>query len=39
MLRIRISHHRGLDRPADLPEQHVLKELEVQLQNLGVVRR
>jgi|SRR5215469_2385247 len=39
MLRIRISHHRGLDRPADLPEQQALKELEAQLRGLGFVRR
>jgi hypothetical protein len=39
MVRIRISHHRGLDRPADLPEQQALKELEAQLRDLGFVRR
>ena len=39
MVRIRISHHRGLDRPADLPEQQALKELEAQLRGVGFVRR
>lgn len=39
MLRIRISHHRGLDRPADLPEQQALKELEAQLRGLDFVRQ
>jgi hypothetical protein len=39
MFRIRISHSRGLDQPADLPEQHALEEVEKQLHELGVARR
>jgi len=39
MLRIRISHQRGLARPADLPEQQALKELEAQLRGLGFVHQ
>jgi hypothetical protein len=39
MLRIRISHCRGLDKPADLPEQQALAKLEKQLQSLGLARR
>jgi len=39
MLRIRISHHRGLDKPAGVPEQHALQEFETELQALGVTRR
>lgn len=37
--RIRISHRRGLDQPAGLAEQHVLEELENQLNGLGIARR
>jgi hypothetical protein len=36
MLRIRITHHRGLDQPAGKPEQHVLEEVEKELCRLGV---
>ena len=39
VVRIRISHYRGLARPSGLPEQHALKEVEEQLQALGVRRR
>jgi hypothetical protein len=39
VVRIRISHCRGLDQPSGLPEQHALKEIEEQLEALGVRRR
>ncbi len=39
MLRIRISHWRGLDKPSGLPEQHALEEIENQLHGLGIMRR
>jgi hypothetical protein len=39
ILRIRISHYRGLDQPAGVPEQRALDEIEKQLQSLGVPRR
>jgi hypothetical protein len=39
MLRIRISHWRGLDQPADLPEQQALEKVENRLHGLGVTRR
>jgi hypothetical protein len=39
MLRIRISHFRGLDQPAGLPEQRALEDIEKQLKSLGVARR
>lgn len=39
VLRIRISHHRGGDQPASLPEQRALEEVEKQLQGLGIRRR
>jgi hypothetical protein len=39
MLRIRISHFRGLDQPASLSEQHALQELEAELQGYGIARR
>lgn len=39
MLRIRISHFRGLDQSAGLPEQRALDEIENQLKGLGVARR
>lgn len=38
-LRIRISHHRGLGRPAGEPEQRALKEVEEKLGTMGVARR
>ncbi len=39
LLRIRISHRRGLNEPAGPPEQRALEELEKALKNLGVARR
>jgi hypothetical protein len=39
VLRVRISHYRGLDQPAGAPEQRALDEIEKQLQSLGVHRR
>jgi hypothetical protein len=39
VVRIRVSHWRGLDQPSGLPEQHALNEVEEQLQALGVRRR
>jgi len=39
MLRLRISHRRGLDQPAGPAEDQALKEVEDHLHQLGVVRR
>jgi len=39
ILRIRISHYRGMDQPAGPPEQRALDEIEKRLQSLGVARR
>lgn len=39
LVRIRISHCRGVDQPSGLPEQHALKQVEERLQALGVRRR
>ncbi len=39
MIRIRISHRRGIDQPAGLAEQHALEEIENQLHGLGITRR
>jgi hypothetical protein len=39
MLRIRISHWRGLGQPAGLPEQDALATVETWLHGLGVPRR
>jgi hypothetical protein len=36
MLRITITHSRGLDQPAGAAEQHALKEMEDRLKSLGV---
>ena len=36
MLRIRITHTRGLDQPAGVSEESALKEIQEQLQALGV---
>jgi hypothetical protein len=36
MLRIRITHGRGLDQPAATPEEGALKEVQEQLRILGV---
>lgn len=38
-LRLRISHCRGLDQPAGLPEQQALAEVEKQLHSMGLARR
>jgi hypothetical protein len=37
MLRIRITHQRGLEQPACKAEQHALEEVEKELRRLGVV--
>jgi len=37
MLRIRITHQRGLDQPTGKAEQHALEEVEKELRRLGVV--
>jgi hypothetical protein len=39
LLRIRISHSRGLDQPAGPPEERALQETEKQLKSLGLARR
>ena len=39
MIRIRISHRRGLDQPSGLAEERALEEVENQLQGMGVTRR
>jgi hypothetical protein len=39
MIRIRISHVRGLDHPAGPAEEHALEKVENQLQGMGVTRR
>jgi hypothetical protein len=39
LLRIRISHCRGLNEPAGLPEERALEELEKELKSLGIARR
>ena len=39
MLRIQISHFRGLDQPAGLPERQAFEEVERELKSLGIVRR
>jgi hypothetical protein len=39
MLQVRITHYRGLDQPAGLPEQRALEEIEKELQSLGFTRR
>jgi hypothetical protein len=39
LLRIRVSHCRGLNEPAGLPEQRAIEELEKELKSLGVARR
>ena len=36
MLRIRITHQRGLEQPAGKAEQHALEEVEKELRRLGV---
>jgi hypothetical protein len=39
VIRIRISHNRGIDQPVGLQEEDALKELERQLQRQGIRRR
>jgi hypothetical protein len=39
MIRIRISHRRGIDQPSGPMEEHALEELERQLQGMGIARR
>jgi hypothetical protein len=39
VIRIRISHHRGIDQPASISEQRGLEEVEKQLKGLGIPRR
>ena len=39
MIRIRISHGRGLGHPAGLPEQRALEAVEKELKSMGVARR
>lgn len=37
--RLRLSHGRGLDQPAGLPEQRALEEVEKELKSVGFARR
>jgi len=39
MIRISISHFRGLDQPAGPPEQRALEEVENELKSLGIAQR
>ena len=39
IIRIRISHWRGLDQPAGPPEQRALEEVENELKSLGIPHR
>jgi hypothetical protein len=39
MIRIQISHGRGLNQPAALPEHRALEEVERELKSLGIVHR
>lgn len=39
VVRIRISPRRGVDQPSGIPERNALREIEEQLQALGVRRR
>ena len=39
MIRIQISHERGLNQPAGSPEQRALQEVERELKSLGIVHR
>jgi hypothetical protein len=36
MLRIRVSHRRGLDQPAGPAEEHALGQIEMQLHDMGI---
>ena len=39
MIRIQISHGRGLNQPAGLPEKRALEEVERELKSLGIAHR
>ena len=39
MIRIQISHERGLNQPAGSPEQRALEEVERELRTLGIAHR
>jgi hypothetical protein len=39
MIRIQISHERGLSQPAASPEQRALEEVERELKGLGIAHR
>ena len=39
MIRIQISHGRGLNQPAGSPEQRALEEVERELKSLGIAHR
>jgi hypothetical protein len=39
IIRLRISHGRGLDQPAGMPEQRALEEVEKELDSMGIKRR
>ena len=39
IIRIQISHERGLDQPAGPPEQRALEEVENELKSLGIAHR
>ncbi len=39
MIRIQISHGRGLNQPAGLPEKQALEKVERELKSLGIVHR
>jgi hypothetical protein len=39
MIRVQISHWRGLNQPAGLPEKQALEEFERELKSLGIAHR
>ena len=39
MIRIQISHERGLNQPAGSPEHRALEEVERELKSLGIAHR
>ena len=39
MIRIQISHERGLNQPAGSPEKRALEEVEKELNSLGIAHR
>ena len=39
MIRVQISHGRGLNQPAGLPEKRALEEVERELKSLGIAHR